>query len=73
VREPSLAGDKRKIALRAAVGLAAPVVLAAALAFVATPDLYPWLKAVHVVAVIGWVGGMLAVLYLTCLSGMHAL
>ena len=64
MREPSLSGDKRRIALRAAVGLAAPVVLAAALAFVATPDLYPWLKAVHVVAVIGWIGGMLAVLYL---------
>lgn len=61
---PSLAGDKRRIALRAVVGLAAPLVLAAALALIAAPGLYPWLKAFHVVAVIGWIGGMLAVLNL---------
>ncbi|MFY9829577.1 MAG: CopD family protein [Rhodoplanes sp.] len=64
MREPSLAGDKRRIAVRAAVGLAAPLVLAATLVLVAAPNLYPWLKALHVVAVIGWIGGMLAVLYL---------
>jgi putative membrane protein len=64
VRDPSLARDKRRIALRAAVGLAAPLVLTAVLALVAAPSLYPWLKAFHVVAVIGWIGGMLAVLYL---------
>jgi putative membrane protein len=64
VRDPSLTRDERRIALRAVVGLAAPLVLAAVLAFVAVPGLYPWLKAFHVVAVIGWIGGMLAVLYL---------
>jgi putative membrane protein len=64
VRDPSLARDKRRIALRAAVGLAAPLVLTAVLALVAAPGLYPWLKALHVVAVIGWIGGMLVVLYL---------
>lgn len=47
-----------------AVGLAAPLVLAAALALVAAPGLYPWLKAFHVAAVIGWIGGMLGVVYL---------
>ncbi len=50
--------------MRAAVGLAAPLLLAVALALMASPDMYLWLKSVHVVAVIGWIGGMLGVVYL---------
>lgn len=30
----------------------------------AAPGLYLWLKSIHVVAVIGWIGGMLGVVYL---------
>ena len=40
------------------------MLLAAALVVMASPGMYLWLKALHVVAVIGWVGGMLGVLYL---------
>jgi putative membrane protein len=64
VGDPSFASDRRKIVVRAAVGVAAPLIFAAALALVASPDLYPWLKAFHVAAVIGWIGGMLGVIYL---------
>jgi len=65
----SFSNDTRRVAIRGAVGLAAPLILAAGLALMASPGLYPWLKAIHIVAVIGWVGGMLGVVYL---FGWHA-
>lgn len=52
------------IVVRAIVGVAAPLVLAGLLALCAPPAIYLWIKAFHVVAVIGWMGSMLAVLWL---------
>jgi putative membrane protein len=45
--------------LRAIAGLASVAVLVAGLAALAPSDLYPWIKAFHVVAVIAWMAGML--------------
>ena len=55
----SFSNDTGRVVIRAAVGLAAPLLLAVALALMASPDMYLWLKSVHVAAVIGWIGGML--------------
>jgi len=44
---------------RMAVGIAALVVLTALLFFVAPDGFYPWAKAIHVLAVISWMAGML--------------
>lgn len=52
------------IAVRAAIGLAAPLVFAGLLGLAAPPEMYLWIKAFHLVAVIAWIGGMLAVLCL---------
>lgn len=45
--------------MRALVGLAAVLVLITALAVWHPSNLYPWFKAVHVMAVISWMAGML--------------
>ena len=52
------AGD-RSPAMRAAIGLAATIVLFAALVWWNPGWLYNWLKALHVIAVIAWMAGML--------------
>jgi putative membrane protein len=44
---------------RAAVALAVTAVLCLAVAVLAGEEAYPWLKAVHVIAVISWMAGML--------------
>jgi hypothetical protein len=40
-------GDKRRIALRAVIGLAAPLLVAGALGILAPVNIYLWLKAFH--------------------------
>lgn len=55
--------------IRMAVGVAALVVLTALLYFVAPDGFYPWAKAIHVLAVIAWMAGML---YLPRLLVYHA-
>ncbi|WP_083567566.1 protoporphyrinogen oxidase HemJ [Hyphomicrobium sp. CS1GBMeth3] len=45
--------------MRAAAALAITVLLCVIVATAAGPAAYPWLKAVHVVAVISWMAGML--------------
>jgi len=55
--------------IRMAVGIAALVVLTALLYFVAPDGFYPWAKAIHVLAVIAWMAGML---YLPRLLVYHA-
>lgn len=54
---------------RAAVALIAFVVLAGLLIWLAPEDLYAWIKALHVIAVISWMAGML---YLPRLFVYHA-
>ena len=46
-------------AKRAAIALAVTAALCLAVAAVAGPAAYPWLKAVHIIAVISWMAGML--------------
>jgi protoporphyrinogen IX oxidase len=46
-------------AMRAATGLAIMAALVGVLALWQPSGLYPWLKAVHVIAVIAWMAGML--------------
>jgi putative membrane protein len=55
--------------MRMALSLGLLVVLAALLYFVAPDDFYPWAKAIHVLAVIAWMAGML---YLPRLLVYHA-
>lgn len=54
---------------RAAAALAVFVALTLALLYLAPDDLYLWIKAVHVIAVIAWMAGML---YLPRLFVYHA-
>lgn len=56
-------------AARAAIALAALGVLAAAMLLLAPGNLYLWIKALHVIAVISWLAGML---YLPRLFVYHA-
>lgn len=62
-------GSGRKAAIRAVVGLAILVVLAALLFWLDPQGIYPWIKAFHVIAVIAWMAGML---YLPRLFVYHA-
>jgi protoporphyrinogen IX oxidase len=57
-------GDRRRIMVRAAVGLAVPLLLAGVIAIIAPVEAYLWLKAFHLVVVIGWIAGMAGILYL---------
>lgn len=45
--------------MRMMVGIAVLVVLTALLFFVAPDSFYPWAKAIHILAVISWMAGML--------------
>ena len=54
---------------RAAIAIAIFLFLAALLYMVAPEDFYPWAKAIHVIAVISWMAGML---YLPRLFVYHA-
>jgi putative membrane protein len=56
-------------AKRAVVSIVVLVVLAAGLFLVASDAFYPWAKAIHVIAVISWMAGML---YLPRLLVYHA-
>lgn len=60
-REQSAGGvDSGRHALRrAAIAIAIFVLLTTALFWLAPDDLYAWIKAVHVIAVISWMAGML--------------
>lgn len=49
----------RKAARRAAMALVATGLVAAAVVFAGPDDLYLWAKALHVIAVISWMAGML--------------
>ncbi len=51
------AADARWI--RAVAAIAATAAIAAALVWAASPALYPWVKAMHVIAIIAWMAGML--------------
>lgn len=46
-------------AIRAVVSIAILVVLVAAMFLLAPDEFYPWAKAIHVIAVISWMAGML--------------
>jgi protoporphyrinogen IX oxidase len=59
----------RTAAGRAAAGIAIVVLGAAALFLVVPAQFYPWVKALHVIAVISWMAGML---YLPRLFVYHA-
>lgn len=59
----------RNAALRALVAIAVLVVLTAALFLFAPEEAYNWIKAIHVIAVISWMAGML---YLPRLFVYHA-
>lgn len=61
--------EGRKAARRATIALLIFAVLTALLFFVAPDDLYNWIKALHVIAVISWMAGML---YLPRLFVYHA-
>ncbi|MGS1094885.1 protoporphyrinogen oxidase HemJ [Aquamicrobium terrae] len=61
--------SNRNAALRAVVGILVLAALAAVLLLVASEDLYNWIKAFHVIAVIAWMAGML---YLPRLFVYHA-
>lgn len=52
-------GSEASPAKRAAVALAVTVALGAVIVVLVGPDAYPWLKALHVIAVISWMAGML--------------
>ena len=54
----------RKVVVRAAAGLAAPLIVAGLLGFFAPAEIYLWIKAGHLIAAMGWMGGMLGVAYL---------
>ena len=45
--------------LRAAIAIAITLTLVGILLLVQSPRLYPWLKALHVIAIIAWMAGML--------------
>jgi len=45
--------------MRMVIGIVVLVVLTALLYFVAGESFYPWAKAIHVIAVIAWMAGML--------------
>jgi putative membrane protein len=53
------ARDGASPAVRAGVALAVTAAFCFALAALAGPAAYPWLKAVHVIAIISWMAGML--------------
>jgi len=55
--------------MRMVIAIAALVVLTALLFFVAPDSFYPWAKAIHILAVISWMAGML---YLPRLLVYHA-
>jgi len=57
-RRGEIASPARRL-LRAAVGLVAPLGLAVGLVVVVPVGAYLWMRAVHLVAVACWVGGML--------------
>jgi putative membrane protein len=61
--------SNRNAALRALVAIAVLVALTAALFFFASEEAYNWIKAIHVIAVISWLAGML---YLPRLFVYHA-
>ncbi len=70
--DPAETGSKRSgiVAMRrAAVAIAVFVALAAVLFWLDPVDLYLWIKALHVIAVIAWMAGML---YLPRLFVYHA-
>ena len=49
----------RRAAVRAAAAIAVLVLIALALVFVSPGNLFLWIKALHVIAVIAWMAGML--------------
>jgi putative membrane protein len=49
----------RRRAIRAVLGLAIPAALLAALVLLAPNAAYDWLKALHVIAIIAWMAGLL--------------
>ncbi|MER9871951.1 protoporphyrinogen oxidase HemJ [Mesorhizobium sp. M0195] len=59
----------RGVMRRAAIAIAIFLVLAGLLFFFGPDDFYPWAKAIHVIAVISWMAGML---YLPRLLVYHA-
>ena len=64
-----IAASRRTAMIRMTVGLAVLAVLIAALFLLVPEDYYLWIKAIHVIAVIAWMAGML---YLPRLFVYHA-
>jgi putative membrane protein len=65
----NLAASRRTAMIRMVVGLAVLAAVIAALFLLVPDDAYPWVKALHVIAVIAWMAGML---YLPRLFVYHA-
>ncbi len=57
--DTQLQAQAPKPAIRAIVALAITAVLAAGTALLISPTIYPWLRALHIIAVISWMAGML--------------
>ncbi len=64
-----MTGEEKKSAMRAAAALFVMAAAVAALVLWQPSGLYLWLKAIHVIAVIAWMAGML---YLPRLFVYHA-
>ena len=67
--EPRITDSGAKALKRATVAIVVFLVLAALLFLFGPEDFYPWAKAIHVIAVISWMAGML---YLPRLFVYHA-
>ncbi len=57
--ESPMAMSGRTRALRAVVAIAATAAAVLVLVLLGPPQLYPWLKSLHVIAIIAWMAGML--------------
>jgi putative membrane protein len=67
--DPKIEVSGRKAARRAAIAIGVLLVLTAGVFWLDPADLYLWIKAIHVIAVISWMAGML---YLPRLFVYHA-
>ena len=56
---PSNPPPQRQPAVRAIVALTVTAMLAAAVALLVSATIYPWMRALHIIAVIAWMAGML--------------
>jgi putative membrane protein len=69
MKQPQITDSGANALKRAAIAIAVFVVLAGLLFLFGPDDFYPWAKAIHIIAVISWMAGML---YLPRLFVYHA-